>query len=126
MPTLARKYWNFRESLGLQDGILYKGEQIVVPRSLRADYLQRLHTGHMGRESMLRRAKDAVYWPNMAQDIEQYTKSCRTCEEDAPAQPKEKHLAHEVPKQVWGKIGMDLFHSKGEDYLIMVDYLTWR
>ena len=120
VPTLARKYWNFRESLWLQDGILYKGEQIVVPRSLRADYLQRLHTGHMGRESTLRRAKDAVYWPNMTEDIEQYTRSCRTCEEDAPAQPKEKHLAHEVPKQVRGKVGMDLFHSKGEDYFIMV------
>ena len=65
VPTLGWKYWNFRESLGLQDGILYKGEQIVVLRSLRADYLQRLHTGHMGREPRLRRAKDVVYWPNI-------------------------------------------------------------
>ena len=57
VPTMARKYWNFRESLGLQDGILYK---IVVPWSLRADYLQQLHTGQMGRESTLHRAKNAV------------------------------------------------------------------
>ena len=35
VPTQARKYWNFKE-------------QVVVPPSLKADYLQRLHTSHMG------------------------------------------------------------------------------
>ena len=54
----------------IQDGITYKGEQVVVPQSLRTEYLKRLHTSHMGRESTLRRAKDAVYWPNMARDVE--------------------------------------------------------
>ena len=51
-------------------------------------------------------------------------KACQICEEDAPAQTKEKHLAHEIPKRPWVKIGMDVFRSKGEDYLITVDYLT--
>ena len=43
VPTLVRPYWNFRELLVMQDGIIYKGDQIVVPLSLRADYLSRLH-----------------------------------------------------------------------------------
>ena len=124
VPALARKYWNFWESLVIQDGITYKGEQVVVPQSLRTEYLKRLHTSHMGRESTLRRAKDAVYWPNMARDVENMINTCRICEEDAPAQAKEKHLAHEIPKQPWVKVGMDLFRSKGEDCLLMVGYLT--
>ena len=33
----------------VQDGITYKGEQVVVPRALRAGYLLRLHVSHMGK-----------------------------------------------------------------------------
>ena len=63
----------------------------------------------MGRESTLQRAKDAVYWSNMALDIESMIKACRCCKEDASVESKEKHLAHEIPKQPWVKIGMDFF-----------------
>ena len=48
VPAQAQKYWNFKESLVYQDGVLYKWEQVVVPQSLKADYLQRLHTSHVG------------------------------------------------------------------------------
>ena len=46
------------------------------------------------------------------------------CEQDSPAQGKEKHLAHEVPKQPWDKVGVNLWRCKGKDYLVVVDYLT--
>ena len=123
-PILARKYWNFRETLTVQDGLIYKGGQVVVPESMRADCLTRLHASHMGSESTLRRARDALYWPNMAKDIISMTAQCRACEEDGIAQPKEEYRAHAIPKLPWGKVGMDLFQCKGRDYLILVDYLT--
>ena len=107
-----------------QDGIIYKGDQIVVPLSLRADYLSRLHASHMGCESTLHTAREVMYWPNMAADIQRVTRECRVCEQDSPAQGKEKHLAHKVPKQPWDKVGVDLWRCKGKDYLVMVDYLT--
>eukprot|EP00731_Ephydatia_muelleri_P034422 Em0059g7a len=123
-PILARKYWNFRETLTVQDGLIYKGGQVVVPESRRADCLTRLHASHMGSESTLRRARDALYWPNMAKDIISMTAQCRACEEDGIAQPTEEYRAHAIPKLPWGKVGMDLFQCKGRDYLIIVDYLT--
>ena len=55
-PISARKYWNFRETLTVQDGLVYKGGQVVVPESMRADCLTRLHASHMGSESTLGRA----------------------------------------------------------------------
>ena len=97
---------------------------MVVPTALRPDFLQRLHTSHQGYEATLRRARDAVYWPGMADQIKSLTASCTICEKDAPAQPKERLLAHEIPKQPWAKVGMDLFKCKGKDYLVIVDYLT--
>ena len=60
-----------------------------MPHVLREDDLRRLHSSHMGSESTLRRAKDAVYWPKMAEDIIRVTKQCPMCEEDSPAQPRQ-------------------------------------
>eukprot|EP00731_Ephydatia_muelleri_P019632 Em0012g457a len=124
VPIGIRCYWNFRDTLTVSDGVIYKGDQIAVPTSLRETYLGKLHASHMGKESTLRRAKDAVYWPNMAKDIEGMISKCRICEEDSPAQSKEKLQAHSLSQQPWGKVGTDLFEYKGQDYLVMVDYLS--
>ena len=74
-----------------------------------ADCLTRLHDSHMGSESTLWQARDALYWPNMAKDIISMTAQCRACEEDGIAQPKGEYRAHAIPKLPWGKVGMDLF-----------------
>ena len=108
----------------VRDGIIFKGDQVVVPGALRQIYLQKLHSSHMGRDSTLRRARDAVYWPGMAEDIGRVTKQCPICEEDSPAQARSKLLVHDIPKQPWSKVGMDLFKCKGKEFLIVVDYLT--
>ena len=121
IPAGVRCYWNFRDTLTVSDGVIYKGDKIVVPINLRKKYLERLHASHMGKDSTLRRAKDALYWPNMAKDIEVMISKC---EEDSPAQSKEKLQAHSLSSQPWGKVGTDLFEYKGKDYLVVVDYLS--
>ena len=125
VSVLIRPYWNFRDTMVVQDGIVYKGSQVVVPKSLHSDYLKRLHSSHMGSESTLRRARDAVHWPNMSEDIKRITSECQQCEEDAVAQSKEPQLlAHTIPKHTWSKVGIDLCRCKGKDLVVIVDYLT--
>ncbi|KAL5489015.1 hypothetical protein EMCRGX_G018055 [Ephydatia muelleri] len=41
-----------------------------------------------------------------------------------PAQAKQSLLVHEIPKEPWGKEGMDLFCCRGKDYLVVINYLT--
>ena len=41
-----------------------------------------------------------------------------------PALPKEEGWAHEIMGRLLEKVGMDLFHCRGKDFLTMVDYLT--
>ena len=67
------KYWNFREVLTTQDGVIYKSGQVVVPSSLREEFLRCLHSSHQGQESTFRRATDVVYWPGMLEDIKRVT-----------------------------------------------------
>ena len=60
-----------RDCLNVVDGILVKGEAVVIPSVLRASIKGRLHSAHLGRDSMLRRPRGTVYWPNMSSDIKQ-------------------------------------------------------
>ena len=123
VSALVRPYWNFRDTMVVQDGIVYKGSQLVVPKSLRSDYLKRLHSSHLGSESTLRRARDAVYWPHMSEDIKRITSECKQCEEDGAAQSKEPQLAHSIPKYPWSKVGIDSCRCKRKDWVVMVDCL---
>eukprot|EP00731_Ephydatia_muelleri_P036903 Em0351g3a len=44
----VQSYWNFRNELSEAEGIILKGEKIVIPTSLRKDMLTRIHRGHLG------------------------------------------------------------------------------
>ena len=65
-PVFALPYVDVRDGLSVVDGILVKGEAVVIPRALRPSIKRRLHRAHLGRDSMLRRARGTVYWPNIA------------------------------------------------------------
>ena len=119
VPACLKTYWNFRDTMHVQDGIVYKGGQVVVPKKLRVEFLQRLHSSHQGLQSTLRRARDAMYWLGMVENIRRITVNCSICEKDSPAQSKQPQLSHSIPKKAWEKVGMDLFCWKGKSYLVI-------
>ena len=47
MPRLVRRYWDFRDELSTDDGLLLKGPRLIIPRELQEEYLHRLHEGHL-------------------------------------------------------------------------------
>ena len=46
-PRMARAYWDFRDELSIDNGLLLKGPRIIIPACLREEYLERLHRGHL-------------------------------------------------------------------------------
>ena len=60
IPMEALPYFNYRDELTIQDGIIYRGERIVVPKALRQDMKNRVHAGHLCITSCLRRARDLI------------------------------------------------------------------
>ena len=122
----VKGYFSFRDELGPEDGILYRGQRIVVPNSLRQEYLTLLHQGHMGIEGTRRRAKEMLYWPNMNEDIEMHISNCEPCQQVRNHQPKAPISNYPVPSRPFAVVATDLFEWRNKTYLATVDsYSNW-
>ena len=120
----ALPYFDARDCLSIVDGILVKGEAVVVPMALRPSIKRRLHSAHLDCDNMLRRARGTVYWPNIAGEIKQIADMYETCQEMKPRNPPEPLKQHSDCDEPWQKIGLDFFEIAGKLYLAAVDYYS--
>ena len=117
-----RDYFPFREELSLQNGLVFKGERLVIPTSVREDMLSKIHASHIGIQGCLRRAREVLYWPGLNKDVEDYVAKCEVCNSQPVEQGKEPMICHEIPRRPWEKIAVDLFELNGTEYMVAVDY----
>ena len=116
-----KPFYAFRDELTLQDGLIMKGQRIVIPHSLQKEYLEVLHQGHPGIETSKNRAKETVFWSGMNDDIEKTVRSCEPCNRLMPKQQKEPMELHDIPELPFEMIGTDLFEWKSQVYMVIVD-----
>ena len=64
-----RPFWPYRDELVADDGIVLKANRIVMPASLHAETLVKLHESQ-GIEKMRLRARSCVFWNRINRDIE--------------------------------------------------------
>ena len=126
VPPEAQPYFPIRDELIVDDGVILKGLRVVVPQTLRKEYLRQLHKGHPGIDATKRRARETVYWPSLMLDIDSDVTSCHPCNSVRPHQQKEPLLIHPVPDLPWSFVSADIFDWSGLQYLILVDsYSGW-
>ena len=68
-----------RDELFATKGVILRGQRTYVPTCLRAEYLNKVHGGHLGAESMKRRAMETMFWPKMSNDIDKHIEACTLC-----------------------------------------------
>jgi hypothetical protein len=124
VATYLRPFYTFADELSVSNGLVFKGQCLIVPRAARAYILDRLHAAHTGVNACLRRAREIVYWPNITADIRRTVESCVVCASHQQAQQKEPLMSHPAPDRPWEKVGLDIFTIANTDYLITVCYLT--
>lgn len=116
-------YFSFRDELTFHDGLIMKGERIVIPKAERNQVKSYIHASHLGQGSALRRARDCVYWPGMTDEIKQMIETFEACNTYQASQQKET-LQPTLPETEfpWQKVGVDLFSVKNKDYMVTVCY----
>ncbi|KAJ8398705.1 hypothetical protein AAFF_G00419020 [Aldrovandia affinis] len=123
-PLIAREYSPFRDEISVQNGVLFQGQKVIIPKSLRPEMLTRIHSSHIGGEACYRHAQETLYWPNMQTEIKDFVSTCSTCNVYAHNQQKETMLSHDLPTRPWQILSMDMFTHRQKDYLLIVDHYS--
>ena len=129
LPPELRPYWTFRDEITLEDGLLIKGERIIIPSRDQAEILEQLHYGHLGLQKCLHRARATVYWPNLNDQLKDLVTNCHICLKYSAANRKDSkqigpQLGQEIPTIPWVKLATDIFTFDGHNYLLIVDYMS--
>ena len=123
-PQDLWEYWTFRCEIVIEDGMILKGNRIIIPKSLRQQVLDAIHCGHQGENKCILLARESVFWPGITNDIRNLVKNCEYCNKHQSAQPKLPIMQPELPTRPWEKLGSDIFEFKGRKYLMIVDYYS--
>ena len=97
-PTLhklcpaTRPYWTFREHLSVADGLVLKGQRVVIPQALRQNVLNFLHTAHQRLTRTKSRARQIVF--SLSHDFNQLVRSCPQCRLYAPVSAQITFVGH--------------------------------
>ena len=113
-------FYDYRECLSIVDGVIMKGQHVIIPASLRCQTLETLHSSHMGVTKTIEHARTSLFWPNMQKAIITHLSSCRPCAEFKIKQ-KPEPLSHDVPMVAWHSLTLDNFEFKGTHYLFVYD-----
>ena len=124
-----KPYFKIRDRLSMVDDMVcytYEGGplRLVIPTDLRRSVVRNLHAAHQGVDSMLRRARQAVYWPGMEGDVEMIRRQCAECDYHAPSQPAEPLIMTPPPEYPFQQVVVDLFEVAGHQYMVYADRLT--
>ena len=122
--NVALPYFNLKDSLAVANGIVMHGSRIVIPSSLRAHVTGILHSGHQGVSKTLQRAYNTVFWPGIKKHKEDKCLSCDACLIMERSGKKEPLLPYPIPDYPFQCIGVDIFHIAGNNYMLVVDYLS--
>ena len=79
VPAKCLPYWNYRDELSVCNDNIFKGEKVIIPSSMQQEMLHKIHSSHLGVEKCKRRARDVMFWPGMAAQIQDTVANCHVC-----------------------------------------------
>ena len=93
--------------LSENQGIILRGERLLIPTKLRPDVMAAAHEGCPGGDAMLRQLRLDVWWPGMDKEVKLYTKSCLECSAATPTTSTPPMIERETPDRVWSEVQAD-------------------
>ena len=123
---VIRGYFNGREHLWIDTGVIMFKQRIVIPTALRSQILKSLHCAHQGTKGMRARAANCVYWPGINSAIEQVRRNCSFCNNIAPSHPRQPLNPLPMSQYPFEYVCADAFTMRGHHCLVVIDkYTSW-
>lgn len=74
-----KQFKTIRHELRIQEGLLTRTGEAVIPLALRLKTLAMAHKGHPGGDAMKSIMRGKVWWPGMMTQAENWVKTCEVC-----------------------------------------------
>jgi len=116
VPAQVTPYYNIRDELSVQNGLIFRSERVIIPNALRGEMKQKIHSSHMGAESCLRRARECIFWPGINTEVKEMILECETCRKYEKSQPHQPLIPLEISSRPWERVRVDLFTFDNKDY----------
>ena len=123
LNDMLKYYIPVKNELSVNNGILLRGNRLIIPSSLRPEIIEKLHSGHQGLTKCQQQAKDSVWWPGIKKDIEEKVSKCIVCSKHR-LNHVEPLLPSPFPNRPWEKVGTDIFEWRNSSYLLVIDYYS--
>ena len=96
----------------------------MIPQSMQAEMLLKIHANHFGPESNIRMAWEVLFWPGMRQAIFDMCNNCSTCAQYGLSSTKEPMRSLPIPTLPWQIINQDIFMHRQKAYLETVCHFS--
>lgn len=120
----VKHYYKIRNEIYVSQGLVFYQDRLIIPKSMQLQVLNDLHISHMGITKTLKLAKESVFWPSMAQSIENLVSKCEMCNKFQKSNKKEPIIQHEIPEFAFEKIACDILEFEGKNFLVAIDYFS--
>ena len=124
IPKELHPYWNYRDEISIEDGILLKLHKILIPHTLCMEMLDFIHEGHQGIKKCLLHSRESLFWPGITDEICQTVNKCLICQSTSTVERKLPSVPSEIPPHARYTLGTDLFYWKNSDYFVIGNYFS--
>ena len=106
-----------------EEGVLLKGNKIVIPQKLQSQIVTLAHQGHQGIVKTKALIREKVWFPGVDSLVENMVKTCESCQivsKDARIHPLQMS---QLPDYPWQKVSCDFTgpFPTGEYALVIID-----
>ena len=120
------RYSQIFAELAVVDGLVVRGEQLVIPKELWRHVIQVAHEGHMGQDKTLALLRQTAWFPGMGQMVKEFVETCRPCMAATTRTGTEPLKPTELPTGPWWELHADFKGPIGGSWYfhVLIDQYT--
>lgn len=89
------------------DGMLLRGDRIVIPSSLHQRVIRHAHRGHPGIVRTKQLLRSRCWFPSMDTLVEKLVKTCIPCQATVPTKQRDPIQSTPLPQRAWYQLSID-------------------
>ena len=124
VPHPLCPYWQHREILTIEDGLVLQGEGLIIPPAKRERVLHQLHQFHLGIMKSQLLTCGSFFLPSINKAIKEVVCQCETCTQFQSQNAAAPLTPTPTPSCPWQMCATNIFMLEGVDYLVVGNFYS--